>query len=179
MKTTSPHRLSHYLAVAIIGLSLQACSPSEDPKPSTEPATKPVTPTKPPETTPKPVATSPKKDEVGIALRSAEQLLNMQYTKIPVKTEDAARNSLKEAYSHIQNARAIAPNDPRINESLNALENKYLEFIEGSAEDRAYNRATNLIEDAKTLDIPQTEIAAQQENIGKAILKKARMMERL
>ena len=73
----------------------------------------------------------------------------------------------------------MSPQDPRINSALNSLEKKYLEFIEASAADRAYSCATYLIEDAKALNMPQVEMAIQQESIGKAILKKARTIERL
>lgn len=89
------------------------------------------------------------------------------------------RQSLKSAYSAIQQAKSVNASDQRVAQSRSALEDKYLAMIEASAEDRAYHRAQGFIDDSLAMDIDKERIELAKEKVGMDILKKARQFDRL
>ena len=124
-------------------------------------------------------AAKPNDDALNNYFEQIEKLMAVSYQRLDEGEEDTARGSLKSAYGIIQQAKNIDANHQRLVQAVDTLEQKYLSMIEASAEDRAYHRAEGFIDDSLKMDINKEHIQLAQEKMGKEILKKARMLDRL
>ncbi len=112
-------------------------------------------------------------------LQQARELMAVDYHRLEDDEQDMARSKLLSAHEFIQKARAINKDEQLIKDALGNLEQTYLNMIESSAGDRAYHRAKGFISDSMNTDIDKARIETAKEDLGKAILKKARMLDRM